>query len=453
MRIAVLSAIIFGLFGVASVADAQTVSSGAKPIVDGTGAFGKALVAKLAADSDGRLKKNVHPFVIGYCGWRVRSITNYPLTKYDGAQIGLCRAILNYFDAQLTETLTAIEKNSASSTKPSEISTAESKAIQDFVVMKYGMYYMHLDPAFLRQKPDAIARWKYEVGSNLGEIAAHLTIWWRIWTNDKYEAHVGSLLAGLDDDISSIPKGVHPAFVANLRKLNSLGSKQKFTAVERRQLNDLLTATLVSSVAVADVANINEPIPSGSGEYTRTLSPGVSRTVAELIENGKGLAAKGNSKGAIAVFDQAAELDRGNATVYFYRAIAHEKLGEIDEAVNDYTAVILLRGSLREAYYNRGTIYLNKKDYKLAVSDFDMAINIDPKYLNATYNRGLAHYNLNNLNAALADFINVLKFEPKNVNALVMRSYVYCAQGFASAASKDQDAAAQLGGAFERGCK
>ena len=433
--------------------NAQTASSESKPIVDGTGAFGKALVAKLATDTDGRLKKNVHPFVVGYCGWRVRSLTNYPLTKYDGMQIGLCRAILNYFDAQLTEVLTGIEKNAASADKPVDVSTAELKAIQDFVMMKYGMYYMHLDPEDINEKPDPIAMWKYKTGMSLGEIAAHLTIWWRIWNNEKFEAHIGSLLANLDDNIRSIPKGVNAALTANLRKLNSLGSKVKFTPLERRQLNDLLTETLISAVSVADIPNVKEPIPPRPGVNTRTLTPSVSRTVSEIIDNGKALSAKGDHKNAIAAFDQAAKLDPSNTLAYFYRAMAREKAGQVDEAVKDYTAVILLRGSLREAYYNRGTIHLNKKEYKAAISDFDMAINADPKYVTAIYNRGLAHYNANNLYAALADFNNVLKLEPKNVNSLIMRSYVYCAQGLSASAIKDQDQALQLGGKVERGCK
>ena len=77
MKKAVLFAFLVIAFTAAPFVNAQTVSAEPKPIVDGTGAFGKALVTKLAADTDGQLKKNVHPFVIGYCGWRVRSLTNY----------------------------------------------------------------------------------------------------------------------------------------------------------------------------------------------------------------------------------------------------------------------------------------------------------------------------------------------------------------------------------------
>ena len=125
----------------------------------------------------------------------------------------------------------------------------------------------------------------------------------------------------------------------------------------------------------------------------------------------------------------------------------------IDEALRDYTAVILLRGSLREAYFNRGTVYLNKKEYKAAIADLDMAINMDPKYTADMYNRGLANYNADNLYPALTDFNNVLKLEPRNVNALIMRSYIYCAQSLNTAAAKDQEIAIQLGGKFDPGCK
>jgi len=262
------------------------------------------------------------------------------------------------------------------------------------------------------------------------------------------------LLAGLDNDLKSVPKGADPVFVANLRKLNSLGTKVKFTPVERRQVNELLTQTLLSPVSLANIANLKEPMPSKPGNlFSRSMSSGMERTVNELLENGRSSAAKGDHKAAVAQFDQALQLDPANTMAYFHRAMSREKTGAFDEAIKDYSAVILLRGSLREAYYNRGTIFLSKKEYQAAIADLDMAINIDPKYVAALYNRGLAHYNANNMFAALADFNNVLKLDPKHVSSLIMRSYVYCAQGLTASASKDQELAFQLGGKFEHGCK
>ena len=446
-----IAAFIFLAIALATVnGQQQAASNEPRPIIDGTGTYGKAIVSKLSTDLDGKLKNNVHPFVIGYCGWRVRVLTNYPLTKLDGMQVGLCKTILDFFDPQLTKILTEIEKNAQSMTNMYNVSQAESKAIQDFVVKKYGLYYMAIDNP--STKPDAVAKWKYGVGSNLGELAAHLTIWWRIWTNPKYEAAVAALLAGLDDDIRNAPKGVEPAFLSNLRKLQSLGTKTAFLPAERRQINDLLTQTLLSSVNLTNIANANPPVPN-TVQVASSTPVSTGKTAAEYFEAGKAFADKGDHKSALIEFDQAAKLDPINAAIFFHRALSLEKLGSSDDALKDYNAVILLRFSLREAYFNRGTLFLNKKDYKAAIADLNASLAQDPKFEAAIYNRGLAYYNTNNLYAALTDFTNLLKLKPQHVNALIMRSYVYCAQGLGMSAFKDQELATQLGGKFERGCK
>jgi tetratricopeptide (TPR) repeat protein len=428
----------------------STANNEPRPIIDGTGTYGKAIVSKLSTDLDGKLKNNVHPFVVGYCGWRVRVITSYPLTKLDGMQMGLCKTILDFFDPQLTPTLTAIENNAQSMTNMYNVSQAESKTIQDFVVKKYGLYYMAIDNP--STKPDAVAKWKYGVGSDLGELAAHLTIWWRIWSNPKYETAVAALLAGLDDDIKSAPKGVDPAFLTNLKKLQALGTKTTFLPAERRQVNELLTQTLLSSVGLTNIANANPPIPNGNAASILPPVP-TGKTAAEYFETGKAFAEKGDHTAALIEFDQAAKLDPTNAAIFFRRALSLEKLGSSDDALRDYNAVILMRFSLREAYFNRGTLFLNKKDFKAAIADFNASLALDPKFQIAIYNRGLAYYNTNNLYAALTDFTNLLKLQPQHVNALIMRSYIYCAQGLGMSAFKDQELATQLGGKFERGCK
>lgn len=424
-----------------------------RPIVDGTGVYGKALVQKLSMDVDGRQRKNVHPFVIGYCGWRVRILTNYSLTKFEGMQLGLCKTILDFFDPQLTTTLTGIETRADNIANGIDVTDAESRAIQDYVVMKYGMFYMGVtDNA--SAKPDAIAKWKYYAGNNLGELAGHVTLWWRIWNEPKFDLKVASILAGLDSEIKSAPKGVDPVFLADLKALNLLGVKAKFTPAERAQINSLLTKALQSSVGLTSLPNVGEAMPNGPA-FARSMqiNPSMEKTASDIFESARAKFAKSDFKNALAELDQAAKLDPRNGLIYFHRALAKEKLGLLDEAITDYDAVIMMKLSLKEAHFNRGTIYLNKKDYKLAISDFNTVISIDPKYDAAFYNRGLAYYNSQQLMAALGDFTAAIKIKPLDPNPFLMRSYVYCAQGATNAAFKDQDVAAELGAKFERGCK
>lgn len=423
-----------------------------KPIIDGTGAFGKALVQRLSTDSDGRQKKNIHPFVVGYCGWRVRGLTLYPITKFEGMQLGLCKTILDVFDPQITLVLNGIENRADSVSIPIEATAAESKVIQDFVVVRYGMFYMGLSD--VNAKPDPNAKWKYGVGAGLGELAANLTLWWRIWNEPKFEVKVGSQLAGLGEILKTAPKNIDPAFAANIRALSLMGAKTKFTAAERAQINQLLTRALTSSVSLASVPNANDSMPASAIRPNRGSVNSSSQSSAEFrFEAGKVLAVKSEFKAALAEFDQAVKLDPQNGLIYFHRALTNEKLGLVDGAIRDYSAVILLRTSLREAYFNRGTLFLNKKDYRAAVADLNLAIVLDPKYEAAFYNRGLAYYNLEQLYAALGDFNNVIKLNPKNSSGYLMRSYVYCSQGLTSAANRDQEMATQLGASFERGCK
>ena len=424
-----------------------------KPIVDGTGAFGKALFDRLNTDPEGAQKRNVKPFVIGYCGWRTKAITQYPITKFDGLQIGLCRTILQAFDNQLTPTLAALESQTSSIAEPIDASATETKAIHDFVVMKYGLQYIGLpDP---RLKADAVAKWKFNVGGNLGEIAAHLTIWWRIWINPEYEAKVGQLLAGLGDDIKNAPKGTDPKFLASVRKLATFGTKKKFTREERVRINTLLTEVLLASVQLAKLPNTNDGVSETASLAPPVVgsTPSVKKTAAQHLQDGKAFAAKSDFQKAIAEYDLAIKIEPGNGLLYFSRALAREKLGQVDEAIRDYDGVILLRVSPREAHFNRGTLFLSKNEYKAAVNDFDAAIALDPMYEVALYNRGLAHYSLKDYFAAQADFNRLLKLQPKHANAYIMRSYVYCAQGLRMSAIKDQQFAVQLGGKVDLRCK
>ena len=431
-----------------------SVASQTKPIVDGTGAFGKALLEHMNSDPEGAQKRNIKPFVIGYCGWRTKTIAQYPITKYDGLQLGLCRTILQPFDNQLTGTLASLENQTSTITKSMDASEAEKKAIHEFAVLKYGLPYLGLPDS--RLQPDPIAKWKFNVGGNLGEIAAHLTIWWRIWTNAEFEVRIGKLLGGLNRDIKSAPKAADSKFLAALRKLATLGTKTKFTTEERARINALLTDALIASLQLAKLSNSGDSTSTDAASIVPPVVgsvPSVRKSAAGYLEDGKALAAKGEFQKAIAEFDQAIKIEPGNGVIYFNRALMREKLGQLDEAIRDYDGVILLRVSPREAYFNRGTLLLNKKEHKAAISDFDSAISLDPKYEAALYNRGLAHYNSKNYFAAQADFNNLIKLQPKHANAYIMRSYVYCAQGLRMSAIRDEQMAVQLGAKAETSCK
>jgi len=66
-------------------------------------------------------------------------------------------------------------------------------------------------------------------------------------------------------------------------------------------------------------------------------------------------------------------LDPDNATAYADRGITHGIVGQLDDAIADFTKALELQPDLGEAYYNRGLAYEIKGDQPKANSDFDMA--------------------------------------------------------------------------------
>jgi tetratricopeptide (TPR) repeat protein len=56
----------------------------------------------------------------------------------------------------------------------------------------------------------------------------------------------------------------------------------------------------------------------------------------------------------------------------------------------DLSAAIRLAPRNAYLYYNRGNVYVRRKDYQQAIADYTQAIALDPRLAEAYYNRGLA---------------------------------------------------------------
>ena len=62
----------------------------------------------------------------------------------------------------------------------------------------------------------------------------------------------------------------------------------------------------------------------------------------------------------------------------------------VNNSLMDFSAAIRLSPSCAYLYYNRGGVYVRRKDYSRAVDDYTQAIALDPNLGEAYYNRGLA---------------------------------------------------------------
>ena len=152
----------------------------------------------------------------------------------------------------------------------------------------------------------------------------------------------------------------------------------------------------------------------------------------------------GNYEEAIEDFDLAIQLDPKYPNAYYSRGIAKHSLGNYEEAIEDFGLAIQLDPKLAPPYNNRGSVKKDLGDYEEAIEDFDLAIQLDPKYATAYYNRGGAKYSLGNYEEAIEDFDLVIQLDPKNADAYNNRGGAKYSLGNYEEATEDFDQAIQL---------
>ena len=95
-------------------------------------------------------------------------------------------------------------------------------------------------------------------------------------------------------------------------------------------------------------------------------------------------------------------------------AQAHQKLNNLDAAIDDYDHAILMDAKNYKAYYNAGGVNFLKKDYEKAIKLFTKAIGIKPDFGDAYNDRGSSYRMLRKFDLALADYKKAGKYMPKH---------------------------------------
>ena len=112
-------------------------------------------------------------------------------------------------------------------------------------------------------------------------------------------------------------------------------------------------------------------------------------------------------------------------------------MGELNEAIK-------LNSQIAEAYFTRGSIYAEDKDYDRALQDFDQAISLNPVLTEAFHQRALAHRGKLAFSQALKDLNTAIGMEPFNPRLLRDRGEAYLALGDYDRAVDDYQAAMSI---------
>jgi tetratricopeptide (TPR) repeat protein len=82
------------------------------------------------------------------------------------------------------------------------------------------------------------------------------------------------------------------------------------------------------------------------------------------------------------------------------------------QAIQEFSDVLRINSKYVHAYFMRGFVYHQLRDFKQAIADYDQVININPKFPSIYNNRGAAKYKIDDFAGAVADYDQAIAFEP-----------------------------------------
>ena len=125
----------------------------------------------------------------------------------------------------------------------------------------------------------------------------------------------------------------------------------------------------------------------------------------------------------------AAHVSAAQADNHFSLALYYQRVGDFDNAIAHYRALLEENGASAEVHNNLGLLYEERGQRTEAVTQFQQAIAIDPRHVKAHNNLGVSLMRANSPAAAAAEFRVALDADPRNVESLVNLALVQKAAG------------------------
>jgi tetratricopeptide (TPR) repeat protein len=119
------------------------------------------------------------------------------------------------------------------------------------------------------------------------------------------------------------------------------------------------------------------------------------------------------------------ELKPDNATAFYNRGIIYAQLKQYEQAIANYDQVIALNPDYIDAFANRGNAYTAMKQYKQAIADYYQVITLDPSCAIAYNNRGNAYAELKQYEWSIADYDQAIAIDPNYAIAYNNRGNAY----------------------------
>jgi serine/threonine protein kinase/tetratricopeptide (TPR) repeat protein len=147
---------------------------------------------------------------------------------------------------------------------------------------------------------------------------------------------------------------------------------------------------------------------------------------------------RGQIREALALAEEASRIDPLDASAWLLRGHCLAKLSRPADAADCYSIGIGLQPGFDWAYFDRGTLALEAKDYARAIEDLDRVLAKRPDHLEARLNRALARLGQGNAAGAVADLDRILSRPEAPTRAWFIRARCHDALGQTERAARDR---------------
>jgi tetratricopeptide (TPR) repeat protein len=128
--------------------------------------------------------------------------------------------------------------------------------------------------------------------------------------------------------------------------------------------------------------------------------------------------------------NEAIRLDQTCALAYFNRALCFQQLKEYNNALKDFSVILMLGDYLEfKTYVNRALLYFNLKDYTNALADFRFAFKHEPTDCHILHMIGVCLHRLGNYDNAVERLTEAFDLDKSFLDALISRGNVYIDYG------------------------
>ena len=145
----------------------------------------------------------------------------------------------------------------------------------------------------------------------------------------------------------------------------------------------------------------------------------------------------GKTDDAIKSYTNALMITPRSVTILKNRASLYASIDSLDKAISDYSQLIALDNNVEDALYERGLVYLQKRDTLSARYDFENLIKINPSSRNAHMGFASLMKYRNYYDESVDIYSKVLKLNEKDYDAYFGRAESYFYLGKMAKARED----------------